>query len=278
MSLKAKRRLQSALTQILCLALGAAVVFPVVYGFLGAFKKPAEFAAWPPGFLPDSFLNTENFRYVFQAAPMLRYLFNSLLVATLGSVLRLFFALLAAYALTFFESFYSSDDLTRVVGMDSGSRRRIDRCKVLIHVLASALLGHTFKLGASDSITLAAGKIHIVEDGIEIKPGSSAYYRSLTACENIVDDSCSEFLICRYSHAVIRLYDRIQMMPDLAHFLLLRFCASDVHVFIQLNRVTVDYLAVDSLGEIEGDQAFAYRCRTGYYINSIIHIFCTPVG
>ena len=103
MSLKAKKRLQSALTQALCLALGAAVVFPVVYGFLGAFKKPAEFAAWPPGFLPDSFLNTENFRYVFQAAPMLRYLFNSLLVATLGSVLRLFFALLAAYALTFFE-------------------------------------------------------------------------------------------------------------------------------------------------------------------------------
>ena len=103
MSLRAKKRLSSAAAQTLCLLLGAAVVFPVVYGIFGAFKQPAEFASWPPGFLPESFANTENFRYVFEAAPMFRYLLNSLIVATAGSFLRLSVALLAAYALTFFR-------------------------------------------------------------------------------------------------------------------------------------------------------------------------------
>ena len=98
-----KKRLTSAAVQALCLLLGFIVVFPVLYGFLGAFKQPSEFASWPPGFLPQSFSNTENFRYVFQAAPMFRYLFNSLVVATCGSLIRLLVALLAAYALTFFR-------------------------------------------------------------------------------------------------------------------------------------------------------------------------------
>ena len=103
MNASRKSRLSGVLTQAFCLMIGCAVVFPVVYGFLGAFKEPSEFASWPPSFLPRSFLNFENFRYVFTAVPMLRYLFNSLYVAVMGSVLRLAAALLAAYAIVFFR-------------------------------------------------------------------------------------------------------------------------------------------------------------------------------
>ena len=98
-----KKRAGQCAAQALALLIGLMVAFPVLYGFLGAFKAPDEFASWPPTFLPRSFLHTENFHAVFATVPMLRYLLNSLIVAVGGSALRLFFALLAAYALAFFS-------------------------------------------------------------------------------------------------------------------------------------------------------------------------------
>ena len=103
MSVRTGKRAVSAGVQIISLALGALVVFPVIYGVLGAFRAADEFTAWPPTVLPRSFANFENFRYVFSSVPMLRYLLNSLLTATLGSALRLGIALLAAYAVAFFS-------------------------------------------------------------------------------------------------------------------------------------------------------------------------------
>ena len=102
MNSRLKKRLADALAQCLALAVGLVIVFPVVYGILGAFKELPEFAQWPPTFLPADPGNLANFRYVFTSVPMARYLLNSLIVATAGTAARLFFAMLAAYALTFF--------------------------------------------------------------------------------------------------------------------------------------------------------------------------------
>ena len=88
---------------ILALALALVVLFPVFYGLCGAFKSPAEFAAWPPTVLPASFGYTENFARVFAQAPMLRYFLNSLAVSTLTTCVRLLLAVLAAYAFVFYD-------------------------------------------------------------------------------------------------------------------------------------------------------------------------------
>ena len=96
-----RKRLISVLVQITCLLAGCIIVFPVIYGVLGSFKEPSEFASWPPTFLPADFSNLSNYQHVFTTVPMIRYLFNSLLVAVVGSALRLTIALLAAYALVF---------------------------------------------------------------------------------------------------------------------------------------------------------------------------------
>ena len=88
---------------IVALALAAVVLFPVFYGLCGAFKSPAEFAAWPPAVLPRSFGYTENFRRVFEQAPMMRYFANSLAVAMLSTSVRLLLAVLAAYAFVFYH-------------------------------------------------------------------------------------------------------------------------------------------------------------------------------
>ena len=95
--------LGEGLRGLLGLLLGCLVIFPIFYGMVGAFKTPAEFIAWPPTVLPRSFANLDNFRAVFTQAPMLRYLLNSLITATLTATVRVVVALLAAYAFAFFR-------------------------------------------------------------------------------------------------------------------------------------------------------------------------------
>ncbi len=87
----------------LALLLGCVILFPLFYGLMGAFKTPGEFIAYPPTVLPKSFQNLDNFRAVFTQAPMLRYFWNTLLVSTLSTLIRLAVAVLAAYAFVFFQ-------------------------------------------------------------------------------------------------------------------------------------------------------------------------------
>ncbi len=88
-----------------CLALcfGCAVLFPLFYGVMGAFKSPAEFVAWPPTVFPRSFSYLKNFETVFAQVPMLRYFWNTLVVSVLGAAVKLAIALLAAYAFVYYD-------------------------------------------------------------------------------------------------------------------------------------------------------------------------------
>lgn len=103
MNRRQRKRLSDISVSIVSLLVGLLIVFPVVYGILGAFKSEAEFASYPPTLLPKSFLYLENFRSVWAQVPMTRFFFNSLAVAILGTSVRLIFAVLAAYSFVFYE-------------------------------------------------------------------------------------------------------------------------------------------------------------------------------
>ena len=99
-----KRRLAGdILISILAILIGLVAIFPVIYCAAVAFKTRAELSVFPPGILPDSFFNTENFRTVFRMTPIMRFMLNSVIVSGMGSALRLLFAILAAYAFTYFS-------------------------------------------------------------------------------------------------------------------------------------------------------------------------------
>ena len=98
-----RRHLSYLLSDILVLLMALIVFFPILYGMLGAFKSPDEFAQQPPTVFPRSLGNLENFRTVFAMIPLFRFFLNSLIVAVSASVLRLLFATLAAYAFAFYE-------------------------------------------------------------------------------------------------------------------------------------------------------------------------------
>jgi len=101
--LKQRRMLGGIAVQITALLVGLTIIFPIIYGILGAFKSPAEFSAYPPSFWPKSFAYTQNFQDAFARVPFLRYGLNSLIVALIGTTARLLFAVLAAFAFAFYD-------------------------------------------------------------------------------------------------------------------------------------------------------------------------------
>lgn len=98
-----KFRLSDAAVTAAALALGAVLVFPIVYCFLSSFKDLGEFMAYPPTLLPESFGNTGNFSKALTQTPILRFMLNSLIVALIGTALRILFAAMAAFAFAYYD-------------------------------------------------------------------------------------------------------------------------------------------------------------------------------
>ena len=103
MSQKKRTQLFNVLTPVAAIAVGFIIIFPLLYGVLGAFKTPAEFSTYPPTLFPESFTNFDNFKEAMDKMPFWRYMFNSLIVATISSVVRITFAVLAAYSFAFYD-------------------------------------------------------------------------------------------------------------------------------------------------------------------------------
>lgn len=99
------------LSRITVAVLGVAFValwsFPFLYMMLSTLKKPIDNIAMPPKFVFEP--TTENFRTVFDNPDTVRFLRNSLIVATASTVIALALALPAAYGLVRFRRFYRTE-------------------------------------------------------------------------------------------------------------------------------------------------------------------------
>jgi len=103
MNRKKQRLIASVFFSLLGIFTGLIIIFPIIYCVTVSFKARAELSVFPPTVFPDSFSNLENFRTVFRMAPLMRFMLNSVIVSAMGSVLRLGFAMLAAYAFCYFD-------------------------------------------------------------------------------------------------------------------------------------------------------------------------------
>ncbi|MCB0416769.1 MAG: carbohydrate ABC transporter permease [Bdellovibrionales bacterium] len=72
--------------------------FPILYMVSLSFKQGVEVFAFPPTVFPQS-LKLDNYEAALKAAPVGRFLINSLVQATAITLLQVFTAILAAYAL-----------------------------------------------------------------------------------------------------------------------------------------------------------------------------------
>ena len=98
-----KKNMQSGIKAIFCTLLGIAVTAPVIYAFFVSFMQPTEILTTELKILPNSFRYTENYRIVFERTPVLRFMFNSFVVAFVSSIVRIVTASLAAFSFAFFE-------------------------------------------------------------------------------------------------------------------------------------------------------------------------------
>lgn len=80
----------------LAAALSFMAVFPLLWMLSGSFKTADEVNS---GTFVPSTPTWDNFQYVFTEVPFLRYMFNSFFVATVVTIIALFFHSMAAYAL-----------------------------------------------------------------------------------------------------------------------------------------------------------------------------------
>lgn len=94
-----RSRWKSALISTVVAGGALLVAFPFVWMILTAFKDIIESNAYPPSVLPKNW-RWENFGDAWSTPPSTlgRYLFNSALIAIVGTALQLVFCVLAAYA------------------------------------------------------------------------------------------------------------------------------------------------------------------------------------
>jgi multiple sugar transport system permease protein len=76
---------------------GIIMIFPYYWMMSSAFKSAAEVATTPPTWIPSSF-RIENFLYVMETIPLVRYFFNSLTVTLSCVLITTFTSILAGFA------------------------------------------------------------------------------------------------------------------------------------------------------------------------------------
>jgi ABC-type glycerol-3-phosphate transport system permease component len=89
---------------ILLVISGAILVFlPFVWMFLTSLKRPVEIQRVPFVFLPDSFLNFQNYIDLFKRQPFHRYLGNTFFVSGVSTLTSLIFSAMAGYGFAKFN-------------------------------------------------------------------------------------------------------------------------------------------------------------------------------
>lgn len=92
------RTYNERLLYIVMLVFGILMLVPLIWVVLTAFKTEPEIAKLPITWLPESFLNFDNFVEMFAAQPFGRYFFNSMTVAIISLLSSTAIAILAGYA------------------------------------------------------------------------------------------------------------------------------------------------------------------------------------
>jgi ABC-type glycerol-3-phosphate transport system permease component len=96
---KKKRRIyKENFLYIIMMIFGFLMLVPLIWVVLTAFKTEPEIARLPITWLPESFLNFDNFVQMFSEQPFARYFFNSITVAVISLISSTAIAVLAGYA------------------------------------------------------------------------------------------------------------------------------------------------------------------------------------
>lgn len=88
--------------QIINLIVGLVIAFPIIYAFFISFMEPAQVLTGGINIIPKKW-TLENFVTAFTAAPLMRFMWNSFILAFVSSLVRVIVSSLAAFAFAFLD-------------------------------------------------------------------------------------------------------------------------------------------------------------------------------
>ena len=90
------------LIQLLCIFLALLILFPIFYAFSVSLMEQKDVLSTPPNLLPPT-ITFENYVTAFTRTSLMRYMFNSFVIATVASISRVILATMAGFSFAFFE-------------------------------------------------------------------------------------------------------------------------------------------------------------------------------
>jgi ABC-type glycerol-3-phosphate transport system permease component len=99
---KIKSRILSVLLYFVLICISAFMLLPFVWMLSTSFKLPPDIFGFPPQIIPNNF-TWDNYLFVFQEKNLNRILFNTFAIASLSTLLSLFFTSLGGYGFAKFE-------------------------------------------------------------------------------------------------------------------------------------------------------------------------------
>lgn len=91
------------LYQIVCIVTGIVLILPIIYAINISFMPQDEILTTKLHFFPSQLGYLENYKVVFMHTRILRFMWNSLVMAGVSSIVRVIIASLAAFSFSFFE-------------------------------------------------------------------------------------------------------------------------------------------------------------------------------
>ena len=88
--------------QALYLMFGLVIAFPIIYAFFISFMEPSQVLAGGVNLIPKKW-TLENYKTALNSAPIMRFMWNSLILATVSSIVRVIVSAMAAFAFAFLE-------------------------------------------------------------------------------------------------------------------------------------------------------------------------------
>ncbi len=94
---KAKEFMFKSISFIFLAVMALAILLPIMWMLLSAFRLPNQITVYPPEFIPREW-TMYNFTEVFRLIPISRYIFNTVVYAVVVTVVSLLFNSMAGYA------------------------------------------------------------------------------------------------------------------------------------------------------------------------------------
>lgn len=100
--LKTRRQASEAAIQIVYVFVGLMIAFPIIYAVLISFMEPSQVLADGVNLIPKKW-TLDNYKIALQSAPLMRFMWNSLVLALVSSLVRIVISSMAAFAFAFLE-------------------------------------------------------------------------------------------------------------------------------------------------------------------------------